>query len=334
MNLQTDYVGITLKNPLIVSSSPLTQNEDNIKRIEAAGAAAIVMHSIFEEEIRADDDFNDYFAHIHEESFPEALTYFPIIENKQSFLAQHLYKLKSAVESVNIPIIGSLNAVTYKGWIDYAIQMQDTGIKALELNLFHLPNNSLMSGEIEKEYLDIVHELKSKLVIPLIVKLSPFFTSIPNIVAKLDSVAKVDGIVLFNRFYAPDVDIEMINLKTTIELSNAYEARLPMRWISLLHDKVNCSLAASTGVQTSNEIIKYILVGANAVTCASCILKNGIEYISELLKGLDAWMQNKNYQTIDQFRGLVGKQIAGKIAEFERAQYMKALRSFKNYNLP
>lgn len=334
MDIKTNYASLQLKNPLIVSSCPLSEDLNNIKKMAEAGAAAIVMYSIFEEEIRADDDFSDYFSHIHEESFSEALTYFPHIENKQSFLTQYLYNLKQAVDAVNIPIIGSLNAITYKGWIDYALKMQDTGISALELNLFHLPNSKQNSGEIENEYLNIVHDVRCKLQIPLIVKLSPFFTSIPNIVNQLDKVAKVDGIVLFNRFYAPDVNIETAKLKNDITLSNSYEMRLPMRWVSLLHDHVRCSLAASTGVQTSDDLVKLLLVGANAVTCASCIMKNGISYISELLKGLEEWMNQKNYQTIAQFSGLACNKSVTNIAEFERAQYMHALRSFKDYNLP
>lgn len=331
MSLETKYLGITLKNPVIVSSCPLSQDIDNIKHMETAGAAAIVMYSIFEEEIRADDDFTEYFTHLGEESFAEAITYFPKIENRESYLNQYLYKLKQAVNAVKIPIIGSLNACSRNGWMDYALKMQDTGISALELNLFHMPIDSHSSSEIEKEHLDIVSNLKSKIKIPLVVKLSPFFTSIPDVVAKLDKVAKVDGIVLFNRFYAPDVNINTFEVKVTTELSNSYETRLPLRWTYLLHDKVKCSIAASTGIQSSDDIIKYILVGADAITCASCLMKNGIDYIQKLLQGLEEWMKNKNYQSLDQFRGLISKKSSVNMDEFIRAQYMRSLKSLKEF---
>lgn len=329
LDLTTEYLGLKLKNPLIVSSSRLSENIGNIKKMEAAGAGAIVMYSVFEEEVRYDDEFVEYFLEANTESFAEALTYFPHISKQESFLNQHLYILKQAVEAVKIPIIGSLNAVTHEGWIDYALQMQETGIKALELNLYHLPVKPLPGAAIEKTQYDIIKELKSKLKIPLVVKLSPFFTSVGDVLCTLDKDALIDGAVLFNRFYAPDVDLKAMSITNNIELSHSYETRLPMRWIALLRNKVKCSLAASTGVQNSDDFIKYILVGADAVACASCMFKNGIDYLKEILAGTEKWMQEKGYQSIKSITGLVSKGQLANLSEFERAQYMRALRSYK-----
>jgi dihydroorotate dehydrogenase (fumarate) len=330
IDLTTNYAGLTLKNPLIVSACRLSENIENIKKMENAGAAAIVMYSIFEEEISYDDDFVDYFINTaNTEKFAESLTYFPRLDDKESFLDQHLYKLKEAVSTVKIPIIGSLNAITQEGWIDYALKMQETGISALELNLYHLPIELTSSREIEKNRLAIINELRNKIRIPLIVKLSPFFTSIGNIVKTIDKNDLADAIVLFNRFYAPDIDIKSLAIVNNIELSTLYEIRLPLRWIAMLRKDIKCSLGGSTGVQNSDDVIKYILAGANAVLCASCLFKNGINYLENLLKGMEEWMVKKNYQSLHQITGLLNKAPHANLAELERAQYMHALRSYK-----
>lgn len=330
MNLQTKYLGLTLKNPLIVSSCRLSEKIENIKQMEKAGAAAVVMYSIFEEEVRYDDSFVDYFMHCKTESFAESLTYFPNIDAQATFLDQHLLHLKNAVKAVNIPIIGSLNAISHEGWLDYALKMQDTGISALELNLYYPPSASQSSAEIEQKYLVTTTELKKKLRIPLVVKLSPFFTSINDIASKLAKQAKVDGLVLFNRFYSPDIDLNNLNVISNVVLSTSYEMRFPMRWIMLLRDQLQCSIGASTGAHTADDVIKYLLVGADAVMCASCLMKNGINHLTILLDGLTKWMQNNNYASVDKIRGLVNKNIEVDKEAFERAQYMKALRSYKN----
>lgn len=328
MNLETNYLGLKLKNPLVVSSCRLSENIKNIKQMEAAGASAVVMYSIFEEEIRSNDTFIEYFVNENgTELFPEALTYFPKISNQASFLDLHLFHLEETCKKVNIPIIGSLNAVSHTGWLDYAIKMQATGISALEINLYYFPTKNESSEKIEQKYIALIKELKNKLNIPLAVKLSPFFTSIPNIVTQLEET-NVDGIIFFNRFYYPDIDIDNLTLKTKLELSNSYESRLPFRWIALLQNQIKCSIAASTGVHTSKDLIKYILAGANVVMCASCLMINGVDYLKTLLSGLNEWMQNKNYQTIDEIRGLINKKTIIGHKELERAQYMHALRSY------
>jgi dihydroorotate dehydrogenase (fumarate) len=329
MDLQTDYLGIRLKNPLVVSSCPLSENIETIKAMEQAGAAAIVMYSIFEEEIRCDDEFIDFYLHYGTNKFAEALTYFPNIDQPGSLLTKHLSHLRQAVAAVNIPIIGSLNAITISGWMDYALQMQDTGIQALELNLYR-PSTSVQAAvDIENNYLNIVRELKSKLRIPLAVKLSPFFTSISDIALKLANVACAEGLVIFNRFYYPDFNVDHLEFEPSIQLSNPYEARLPLKWISTLYNKLPISIAASTGVDNSNDIVKYILAGANVVMCASCLMRHGVSYLGDLLADLEKWLKNKNYSSVKEIHGLMSREKMANSEELDRAQYMKALRGFK-----
>jgi len=333
MDIQTNYLGLNLKNPIIVSSNRLSEKIENIKKMEQAGAAAIVMHSIFEEEIRYDDEFVDYYMNYGTEKFAESLTYFPNIDKQTGFLDNHLLHLEKSVKAVDIPIIGSLNASSRESWFEYAVKMQDTGISALELNLFTLPLKPASAESIEHEYINIVKDLKVALNIPLTIKLSPYFTSITDIALKLDKIAEVDGLVLFNRFYHPNFDIDSLEIKTDMQLSKPYEARLALRWIAILHDQIKASIAGSTGIHTSDDVVKYILAGANATTCTSCLMQNGIEHISKLIDGLEKWMKIKKYDSINEFCGLMSyKKIADPV-EFERAQYMKALRNFKHDEL-
>lgn len=329
MDLQTDYLGMKLKNPLVVSSCPLSENIETIKAMEQAGAAAIVMHSIFEEEIRCDDDFIDFYLHYGTDKFAEALTYFPNIDKPGSMLTEHLSHLQQAVAAVNVPVIGSLNAITIFGWMDYALQMQATGIRALELNLYNPSVNIQSAVDIENNYLNIVQKLKSKLRIPLVVKLSPFFTSISDIALKLANFAGADGLVMFNRFYYPDFDIDHLEFEPSIQLSNSYETRLPLKWISTLYNKMPISIAASTGVDNANDIVKYILAGADVVMCASCLMRHCVPYLGNLLAGLENWLKNKNYFSVKEIRGLMSREKMANSEELDRAQYMKALRGFK-----
>ena len=332
MDLQTNYLGIELKNPLIVSSCPLAENIENIKAMEKAGAAAVVMPSIFEEEVRRDDEFIDYYLHYGTNKFAESLTYFPNIDQQNSFLTNRLSHLRQAVSAVNIPIIGSLNAITISGWIDYAVQMQDTGIQALELNLYHPITNMQSATDMEQRYLNIVYELKSKLHIPLAVKLSPFFTSVSDVALKLANAVGVDGLIIFNRFYYPDFNIDKLEFDPDMQLSNSYETRLPLRWISILHNRLHISIAASTGVDSPDDLIKYLLAGADAVMCASCLMRHGISHLGHLLTGLEKWLQSKNYSSVQEIRGLMSKEKVANPDELERSQYMKVLRTFPAFS--
>lgn len=333
MDLQTTYLGLTLKNPLIVSSCRLSEDLENIKKIEQAGAAAVVMYSIFEEEINYANEFTDYFTHIGADSFAEALTYFPNPDKQKDFLEQHLSHLQQAVKAVNIPIIGSLNAITAEGWITYALRMQDTGIKALEINLRNFPQGIHTAADLEPALVALVKKLKSQLKIPLSIKLSPFFTSLQDVVIKLEREAGVDGIVLFDRFYYPDFDLNTFKFNSAIQLSNSYEMRLPLKWIMLLRQQLKASLAASTGVHTSEDALKCILAGANAVMCASCVMQNGIDYLKQLLDGIEAWLRAKKYNSITDIIGILGKNDTYLRNEFERAHYLKALRSWQRKDL-
>lgn len=333
MELQTTYLGLTLKNPLIVSSCRLSEDINNIKKMEAAGAAAVVMYSIFEEEINFDTNFTEYFTHIGADSFGEALTYFPNPDKQKDFLEQHLLHLQQAVKAVNIPIIGSLNAITDEGWLTYALRMQDTGIKALEINLRNFPQGMWSCENIEQKLVAIIKKLKAQLKIPLSVKLSPFFTSTQDVIVKLEQEAGVDGIVLFDRFYYPDFDLDSFKFKNAIQLSDSYEMRLPLKWIMLLRNHIKASLAVSSGVHSSGDALKCILAGANAVMCASCLMQNGIDHIKYLLGGIETWLQTKHYNSIKEIDGLLSKESTYIRNEFERVHYLRALRSWKNPDL-
>jgi len=330
MNLETNYLGLKLKNPLIVSACRLSERIENIKAMEDAGAAAVVMYSIFEEEINYNEAFVDYYMKHGTEKFAESLTYFPHIDQQASFLDKHLFHLEKAVNAVKIPIIGSLNAVSHEGWLNYAVKMQETGISALELNFYRLPVNKETSEMIESNYLTIAQELKSILKIPLAIKLGPYFTSIINMATTLDKIANIDGLVIFNRFYHPDYDIEKMDFKTDIELSHSFEALLPLQWISILRDQIKASIAGSTGIQTSSDAIKFLLAGCDAVMMASCLIKNKIGYLSQLLSGINDWLTRKNFESIKEIQGLMSKMKAAHLIELTRAQYMKALRSFES----
>ena len=327
MDLQTNYLGIKLKNPLVVSSCPLSEKLENIKAMEQAGAAAIVMYSVFEEEICYDDDMMDCYLHYGTDQFVEALTYFPMFSKQKNFLSNYLCNLKQAVSAVNIPIIGSLNVTTVSKWLDYAIQMQDTGIQALELNLYYPVTNIQSSDVIEKYYLNTVQELKSKLRIPLVVKLSPFFTSINEMAMKLTQIGGANGLVIFDRFYYPDFDIYNLKLDSALQLSSSFEARLPLRWISILYNKLPASIAASTGVHNHTDLIKYILAGADVVMCASCLMKHGIPYLGCLLAGLENWLKNNKYKSIKEIRGLMSKDNVTNPEELDKLPYMRILKN-------
>ena len=328
MDLQTNYLGMQLKNPLIVASCPLSEKLVNIQAMAAAGAAAVVMYSIFEEEIKHNDEFVDYYIHYGADKFAEALTYFPNMDKQSAVLSQHLAYLRQVTAAVDIPIIGSLNAVTVSGCLDYALQMQDTGIQALELNLHNEALGVASAAEIETYYLSMVQALKQQLRIPLVVKLNPFFTSVTDMAQKLVKVAKVDGLVIFDRFYYPDINIETLEFANDLQLSNSYDARLSIKWLAALYGQLNTSLVANTGVAEAHDVIKYILAGADAVMCASCLMKNGITYLEQLLVGLTQYMTTKQYANIGQMQGLVSNKKIANPAMFARSQYMKSLRSF------
>ncbi|MGR8934738.1 MAG: dihydroorotate dehydrogenase-like protein [Gammaproteobacteria bacterium] len=330
MDLTTHYMGLQLRHPIVASASPLSGTLDGIKRLEDGGAAAVVMFSLFEEQIRHE---NEAFSHLMEAgtmSFAESLSYFPDLDAYQVGPEHYLNLLRQAAEATDIPIIASLNCVTGEGWIDYAQQMQQAGAQGIELNIYAVQTDlDVSSAEIEQHYLDIVTAVKKTVDIPVALKLSPFFSSIGNMAKRLDK-AGADALVLFNRFYQPDIDIVALEVTPSLQLSSPGEIRLPLLWIALLHGKLNASLGASRGVETADEIIKYLLAGADAVMTASALLRYGPGYLETLIKGLQRWMESRNFTAIDSFKGSMSRERIADPGKFERANYLKVLESYKN----
>jgi dihydroorotate dehydrogenase (fumarate) len=283
MDLSTTYMGLDLKNPIVPSASPLSEKVENIKKMEDAGAAAVVMFSIFEEQVRQEVETIEDSMVAGADSFAESLSYFPKLDEYRVATDSYLELIQKASQSVDIPIIGSLNGVSNTGWVDYAKNIEQAGAKGLELNLYHIATDMGQAGsEVEKMYLDVVKSVKAAVSIPVAVKLSPFFSSTAHMAKQLDD-AGADALVLFNRFYQPDIDIEKREVVPSLQLSTPAEIRLPLRWIAILHGRVKASLGATTGVQSTAEVVKYLMAGADAVMTASAMLKRGIEFIGTLL---------------------------------------------------
>ena len=299
MDLSTDYMGLALRNPLVASASPLSRTVDGVRRLAEAGVGAIVLYSLFEEQVRREEAENASLVEAGTESFAESLSYFPAAAGEAG-PQQYLSLLERAVRAVDIPVIGSLNGVTPGGWTDYARAMQDAGAAAIELNVYYLPGDPRVSGrEVEQRHLDILARVKDAVSVPVAVKLSPYFSSTGEMVLRLDE-AGADALVLFNRFLQPEIDLDKLTVESYVGLSEPVEARLPRAWIALLHGRVNASLAATTGVGTSADVAKYLLAGADVVMTASALLRHGPEYAAELLDGLSAWMARNGFETLNE----------------------------------
>jgi len=329
MDLTTRYLGLTLRTPLVPAASPLSDDLDNIKRMEDAGAAAIVLPSLFEEQLRADRAELTERLEQGTESFAEALTYFPEPEEFKVGPETYLDQIHKAKDSVKIPIIASLNGSTLGGWTDYAAQIQQAGADALELNIYAIPTDpDLSASDVEDTYVDIVKGVKSQVKIPVAVKLSPFFTNFANVAKRLDD-AGADGLVLFNRFYQPDIDLEELEVTPNILLSTPMAMRLPLRWIAILHGRVQADLAASSGVHRATDAVKMIMAGAAVTTMASALLRHGIKHLSTVESELTQWMEEHEYDSVEQMRGSMSQRSCPDPSSFERAQYMKAISTFK-----
>jgi dihydroorotate dehydrogenase (fumarate) len=329
MDLSTTYLGLKLKNPIIPSASPLSKNIDTIKKMEDAGASAIVMYSLFEEEILHDELELRYHTTIHNESFAEAITYFPELEYYFLGPEEYLKHIRNAKEAVNIPVIGSLNGSSTGGWIDYAKKIEQAGADALELNVYMLATDTNKSSiDIETVYLDILKTVKSNVKIPVVMKLSPYFSSLAGFAKQLDE-ARADGLLLFNRFYQPDIDLENLEVIPNILLSTLQSMRLPLRWIAILYGKVKADLAATSGIYNAEDVIKMIMVGAKVTQLFAALHNNGVEYISVLINDIKSWMNDHEYESLEQMRGSMSHRSVADPGAFERANYMKALRSFK-----
>ena len=330
MDLSTNYLGLKLRTPLVVSASPLSEEVDNIKRLSDAGAAAIVLYSLFEEQLRQDRlELNEHLQN-GTDSFAEALSYFPEPDEFRLGPEEYLKHIAAAKKAVNIPIIASLNASSNGGWTSYAKQIQQAGADALELNIYYIPTSLELTGtEVELTYLDILKAVKAEVTIPVAVKLSPFFSSFANMAKRLDQ-AGANGLVLFNRFYQPDIDLETLEVKPDILLSTPMAMRLPLRWIALLHGRINASLAATSGIHRASDVLKMLMAGADVTMLCSTLLRHGIPKITAIERDLIIWMKEHDYKSVRQLKGSISQENCAEPAAFERAQYMKAICSQMN----
>jgi dihydroorotate dehydrogenase (fumarate) len=330
IDLSTTYLGLKLKNPLVASASPFPKKLDNIRRMEAAGLSAIVLHSLFEEQITFESNELDHFLSAGTESFSEALTYFPDLEHYNMGPEPYLELIRKARESVNIPVIASLNGISTGGWVDYADKIEQAGASALELNMYYLSTDPNLSGaELEEEYARLVGDVRAKVRIPLAVKLSPFFSALPQMARRLVS-AGANGLVLFNRFYQPDFDLDALAVVPHLKLSTSDDMLLPLRWIAILYGRVKADFALSSGVHTGKDLIKAMMAGANVAMTTSSLLQNGLEHAGRILKETEQWMAEHEYKSIQQMRGSMSQKAVAEPAAFERANYMKALQSYDN----
>jgi dihydroorotate dehydrogenase (fumarate) len=330
MDLRTTYMGLPLKNPVVASASPLSDSVEKIKRMEDAGASAVVMFSIFEEQLRQEAAVMEYALTSGTDSFAEALSYFPPVEDYHISPDRYLKIIERASRECQLPIIGSLNGITNEGWVNYARSIQQAGARGLELNIYWIPTDPRMTGaEVEQHYLDIVKAVKGAVSIPVALKLSPFFSSIGNFATRVDQQG-IDALVLFNRFYQPDFDIEEREVVPQLNLSTSYEIRLPLLWIALLHGRVKCSLGATRGVHSATEVIKYLMAGADVTMTTSALLQNGIDYLRTLVGDLAAWMESHEYDSVTQMKGCMSQQHVEDPSAFERANYIKTLENYKS----
>jgi dihydroorotate dehydrogenase (fumarate) len=328
VDLTTTYLGLQLKNPFIASSSPLTQKVETARQLEEAGVAALVLPSLFEEQI-----INESFK-LHADlsrgadSFAEALSYFPDYGQYSIGTEKYLNDLRKIKTAVKIPVLGSLNGITTGGWVDYAKQIEDAGADALELNIYDIPTNmDLTSSELEQAHIKLVQDVRKKVNIPLAIKLSPFYTALPNLARRLTE-AGADGLILFNRFYQPDLDLEELKVVPNLLLSNSNELRLPLRWVAILYGRVQVDLAITSGVHTATDLLKAISAGASAVTVASELLHHGIGRVADILDQVNQWMEEHEYISIQQMKGSMSQRSVGDPGTFERANYMKVLSSY------
>lgn len=330
-DLTTTYMGINLKNPLVASSSPLSERVESVRQLEQAGIGAVVMYSLLEEQIIRESLALDASLEEGAESFAEALTYLPHYGRYSVGPESYIDHLKRVKDAVSIPIIGSLNGFTSGGWIEYAQKIEQAGADALELNLYYLATDpNLTSLEVEDGYINLVREVCQTIQIPVALKLSPFFTSLPNAIERMVK-AGAKGLVLFNRFYQPDIDLDELEVVPNLVLSHPSEMRLPLRWIGLLYGRVAADFALTSGIHGAQDVLKALMAGSSVTMMASALLKYGPNHVSQVLEDIQAWMEEKEYVSVSQMRGSMSQQAVADPAAFERANYIKVLSSF---NLP
>ncbi|MEZ4699213.1 MAG: dihydroorotate dehydrogenase-like protein [Rhodothermales bacterium] len=329
MDLSTTYLGLSLKNPIVASASPLSEQVSTIRRLEDAGAAAVVMHSLFEEQLTRESHRLDHYLDYGTESFAEALSYFPEAEAYHVGPDQYLDKIRAAREAVDIPIIGSLNGISSGGWIRYAKDIEEAGAHALELNIYYIPTDPDQTGaQVEARYVDIVKAIREHISIPLAVKLSPFFSSMAHMALQLAG-AGANGLVMFNRFYQPDLDLDSLEVRPHLVLSESGELRLPLRWVAILYGRVPVDFAITSGVHTFEDVLKGVMAGANVTMMASELLKHGIDRIAVILDEVQHWLTLHEYESIQQMCGSMSQRHVKEPSAFERANYMKELQSWR-----
>ena len=330
-DLRTRYLGLELSNPLVPSASTLSSRIDNLKRLEAAGASAVVMQSLFEEQIEHDEIQVHRLLETGVDSFAEALTHFPDLGDYNTGPDEYLRHLEGCKKELGIPVIGSLNGSSDGGWVRYARMIQDAGADALELNIYLIAADPDVSGwEVERRYVDLVSAVRQTVTIPLAVKIGPYFSSLGNVARQLVQ-AGADGLVLFNRFLQPDIDLETLEVDPTLHLSTSEEVLLPLRWIATLYGKVDCSLGATTGVHTWEDAVKLLLAGADVTMMASALFRHGPEHLTEVLTGLRTWLDEYGYDSVEQLKGSVSQMNVPDSSSFARANYMEML---VNYSSP
>jgi dihydroorotate dehydrogenase (fumarate) len=328
-DLSTTYLGLHLKNPLVAAASPLSKKLDRARRLEEAGIAAIVMYSLFEEQIINESLELDHYLSRGSDSYAEARSYLPDGGLYAIRPEKYLNQVAGLKRALEIPVIGSLNGVSKGGWTSYARRIEEAGADALELNIYYIATDpETTSNDIEDTQVDLVAEVKSSIKIPLAVKISPFVTSLPNFVKRLVE-AGADGIVLFNRFYQPDFDLEELDVIHSLDLSSSSDLRLPLRWISILHGKVDADFALTSGVHAYRDVLKAMMAGAKVAMTASNLLHNGEQAVSPILSSLEAWMAERDYASIRQMQGSMSQKSVKEPAAFERANYMKVLNTFR-----
>lgn len=330
MDITTTYLGLNLRSPLVPSAAaPLSEDLDNIKRLEDAGAGAVVLHSLFEEQLLREKFELHHHLEYGTESFAEALTYFP--EPDEFHVGPELYldHIRQAKQSVQIPIIASLNGFSSGGWVEYAKLIQEAGADAIELNIYYVPTDFNMTGaQVEQNYIDTLREVKAEVTIPVTVKLSPFFSNMANMAKQLDE-AGADGLALFNRFLQPDINPEELEVEPGSILSHAQDLRLPMRWIAILYGRINADLASTSGVQRGRDALKLLMAGAKVTHVCSALLRHGIPYIQVMEQEMKHWMEEHEYESVKQMQGSMSQLHCEDKSAYERAQYMKAITSYQ-----
>ena len=328
-DLSTTYLGMKLRNPLVASASPLSEKVETVQALEQAGIAAVVMYSLFEEQIIHESLELDHFLTYGTETSAESLTYLPDIGRYSVGPDKYLAQVARLKDAVKVPVIGSLNGVSTGGWVEYARRIQDAGADALELNIYYLPfDPERTSTQLEDTYVRLVADVRKQISIPLAVKLNPFFTGLANVCSRLVD-AGADGLVLFNRFYQPDFDLEELEVVPNLILSNSSELRMPLRWVALLYGQVKADFALTSGVHSATDVLKAMMAGANVAMMASALLRNGPGLVSEILTDLERWMVEREYDSIQQMQGSLSAQHTRKPSALRRANYIKELTSFR-----